>query len=102
MSNLNTDALNDAVSHALQAGDFEEAQRLSVELGTAIRLELAAAGPSERVALFKQRISRFQEHLSLARVLRAHVASQVQGNAAACLYHTESGGGGDHCWRFDG
>jgi hypothetical protein len=99
MPHPNTDELNEAVSRALQAGDFETARRLSVDLGSAIRLELAAARPAQRVLLFKQRIGSFQEHLSLARVLRAHVSSQLQTNAAACLYQPEQGG--NHCWRFD-
>ena len=99
MSKPNTDVLNAAVSQALQAGDFEAAQRLSIDLGVAIRLELAAASPAEKPALFKQQIGHFQEHLNLARVLRAHVATQLQANAAACLYQPESGT--NHCWRFD-
>lgn len=99
MSKPTTDVLNEAVSQALQAGDFEAAERLSIDLGAAIRLELAAASPAEKLALFNQRIGRFQEHLNLARVLRAHVSSQLQANAAACLYQPESGT--NHCWRFD-
>ena len=99
MPNLNPDTLDEAVSKALHVGDFEAARRLSVELGTAIRLELVAASSADRVLLFEQRIRRFQEHLSLARVLRAHVATQLQANAAACLYQPESGS--NHCWRFD-
>jgi hypothetical protein len=93
------DCLHQALTSALEAGDFETVQRLSVALGTAIRLELAVAAPAERVALFTQQLARLQEHLNLARVLRAHLASQVQSNTAACLYQTASGR--PHSWRFD-
>jgi hypothetical protein len=99
MPRPHTDALNEAVSRALQTGDFGEAQRLSADLAAAIRLELAAASAADRIVLFKQRIGRFQEHLSLARVLRAHVVTQLQSNTAACLYQPDSGLA--HCWRFD-
>jgi hypothetical protein len=99
MTHQTADSLHEVVSRALQAGDFVAARRLSIELGTAVRLELAAARPEDRVALFKRRIGQMQEHLHLARVLRAHVASQLQTNTAACLYQESSGR--DYCWRFD-
>lgn len=99
MTHQTADSLHEVVSRALQAGDFIAARRLSIELGAAVRLELAAARPAERVALYQRRIGQMQEHLHLARVLRAHVASQLQSNAAASLYQTAYGS--DHSWRFD-
>jgi hypothetical protein len=99
MPNAHPDSLHDAVQRSLAAGDFETVSQLSDPLGQAIVAELAAAAPADRVALFEQRIGRLREHLSLARVLRAHLASEVQNNTAACLYHSTSDR--DYSWRFD-
>jgi len=93
------DSLHEAIQVALAAGDFETAEQMSGPLGQGIIAELTAAAPAGRVALFELRIGQLREHLSLARVLRAHLASQLQDNTAACLYQAASGR--DHSWRFD-
>jgi hypothetical protein len=97
--NQTSDALQEAVSRALQAGDFDTARLLSVELGAAIRHELSMAPPAGQLGLYKERMGRLQEHISLARVLRAHLAAQLQTSTAVCLYQESADRG--HCWRFD-
>jgi hypothetical protein len=99
MVNQTPDFLDEAVARALRSGDFETVQQLSVELGAAIRLAMTAANLANRVAVFERWNERIQDHLSLARVLRAHISSQLQANTAACLYQPDPGD--DHCWRFD-
>jgi hypothetical protein len=99
MSNHDPNFLHEAVQRALAVGDFETARQLSPALGQAIVAEACAAAPAARAACVRQALSRLEEHLSLARVLRAHLASELQANAAACRYHSASGDG--HSWHFE-
>jgi hypothetical protein len=99
MSNLESDRLHEELQRALTARDFETARKLSRLLGQAIIRQASAAAPRDRAALVQQGLSRLQEHLNLARVLRAHLAAQLQTNTAVCLYQANSGRG--HSWRFD-
>jgi hypothetical protein len=99
MSNPNVDSLHEAVHRALAAGDFTTARQLSLELGQAIVRQASTLRPADRAAYVRQGLNRLQEHLSLARVLRAHLASQVQANSAACLYSQALGG--NHSWLFE-
>jgi hypothetical protein len=99
MSNAHSDSLHEAVQRALAAGDFDTVSQLSDPLGKAIVAELAAAAPADRVILFEQHIARLGEHLSLTRVLRAHLASQLHENTAACLYQPTATD--KNSWRFD-
>ncbi len=92
-------SLHQEVHNALAAGDFETARRLSHELGQAIIRHASALAPADRAAYVRQALNRLQEHLNLARVLRAHLATQVQANAAACLYNQASGRG--NSWHYD-
>lgn len=99
MRSTHPDSLHAAVRQALQAGDFPQASQLSHALGLAISQELTAASPASRSALYSQRLAMLQENLSLAQVLRAHLAGQLQANAAACLYEQNSAHGSS--WTFD-
>ena len=99
MSNLSPDSLHEAVHRALLAGHFESVRQLSIALGQAIIREASAATPAARTALVQGRLSRLQEHLSLARVLRAHLANELQMNTAVCLYQPAAGCG--HSWNFE-
>ena len=91
--------LHQEVHNALAAGDFETANRLSRELGQAIIRQGLALGPAERAAYVRQALNRLQEHLSFARVLRAHLASEVRANSAVCFYHQDPARG--NSWHFD-
>jgi hypothetical protein len=99
MSNPGVESLHIAVQQALAAGDFDTARQLSVQLGQTIIVEASAAAPAARAAYVQQGLSRLEEHLSLARVLRAHIATQLRANAGACLYNEASNRG--NSWRFD-
>jgi len=92
-------SLHQQVHNALAAGDFETARHLSRELGQAIIRQASALAPADRAACVRDGLSRLQEHLSLARVIRAHLASQVKANSAVCLYHPTSERG--NSWHFD-
>jgi hypothetical protein len=93
------ESLHEAVHKALLASDFDTARHLSAKLGQAIIRQASVMPPAERADYVRQGLSRLQEHLSLARVLRAHLATQVQANSAVCLYHQASDRG--NAWRFD-
>jgi len=99
MANPTPDSLNEAVHQALLAGDFDAARNLSRALGQAIIRQASALAPTDSAVYVRQGLNRLQEHLNLARVLRAHLATQVQANSAACLYTQALGG--NHSWLFD-
>jgi len=96
---IDPNSLHEALRQALKAGDFDAARQLGDEIGPAIARELAAAPSAALPALFAQRIALLQENLSLARVLRAHLASQLQINTAVCLYQPASSDASS--WVFD-
>jgi len=95
------ESLHQALNRALAAGDFDAAQPLSIELGQAIIRRASAAPPASRGTIIKDGLDRLQEHLSLARIMRAHLAAQLQANTAAFLYQCDSSAR-DHSWRFSG
>lgn len=100
MSEPEPDLLHEELQRAMTARDFETVRKLSRALGQAIIRQASAAAPRDRADLVQHGLARLQEHLSLARVLRAHLAAQLQTNTAVCLYQANSSRG--HSWRFDG
>jgi hypothetical protein len=75
------------LAQALQAADFETVQHAAVDYGRSVRTELdATTNPQRRIAIYEEALESLQNHLHLARVLRAHLAVQIQGNAGSCLY----------------
>ncbi len=101
MTNPSPDLLHEAVHQALLAGDFDSVRQLSVTLGQAIIRQAYTLDRGDQAAYVRQSLNRLQEHLSFARVLRAHLASQAQANTAVFLYHQASDRAGNS-WRFDG
>lgn len=86
---------------AIKTGDFAAAQPAIADYSRQVHAALdAASGPAAREAVFRQSIETLNQHLSLARVLRAHLAAQIQGNAGTCLY--EQAQADRHCWQFEG
>ena len=94
--------MNDkTLAAALQNGDFVAAQSAIEEYGHQVEVALhSAAGTAARAAVYQESLSTLSQHLHLARVLRAHVAAQIQGNAGSCLY--EPAEADRHCWQFEG
>jgi hypothetical protein len=99
MSDSSSESLHQAIQQSLNAGDFERVSELSSALGDAIIREAQAIGPSERSAVVRKGLNRLRDHLSLARVLRAHVATKLQDNTTISLY--QQCAGRSHSWRFD-
>jgi hypothetical protein len=99
MPEIPSESLHEAIRRALNAGDFDTVRQLSGALGQAIIREARAAAPGGRQAVINKGLSRLREHLSLARVLRAHVANQLQANTTLSLY--QQAGGHRHSWHFD-
>lgn len=93
--------MNDqALAQALQCSDFAAAERCAEEYGGSVRAELnVTTGWERRAAIYREAIETLQNHLYLARVLRAHLAAQVQGNTGSCLYAAPAAD--RHCWQFD-
>ena len=96
---MSSESLHEAIQQALNAGDFDRTRELSSALGQAIIREAQAATPAARTAMVETSLNRLREHISMARVLRAHVASQLQDNTASSLYLESNRRG--HSWRFD-
>jgi hypothetical protein len=88
------------LAQALQSADFETVQHAAVDYGRRVRTELAAAAnPGHRAEIYREALETLQNHLHLARVLRAHLAAQIQGNAGSCLYAQPEAD--RHRWQFE-
>jgi hypothetical protein len=95
--------MNDqALSQALQSGDFAAAQTAAVDYGRGVRNDLEATDdPGRRAAIHQDALEALGNHLHLARVLRAHVAAQIQVNAASCLYVEPDTQADHHRWQVE-
>jgi hypothetical protein len=67
------------LTSALEAGDFEAAERLAIEYGDSV-----SAAP--HAAALQQALETLNDCLHLTRVLRAHLAAQVRANSPAIEY----------------
>jgi hypothetical protein len=96
--------MNDqAIAQALQIGDFAAAQTAALDYGRGVRAALeSTAGSDSRAAIYHAALEALQNHLHLARVLRAHLAAQVQANAGSCLYAQPDAQADRHRWQFQG
>lgn len=89
----------DDVRAALMAGNFDAAKSLALILGSRAQADLRAAqDPRVRREILNGAIDRLNDALSLARVLRAHLASQLQDNSTRLLYQAEHPN--RHRWQF--
>jgi hypothetical protein len=80
--------MNDqTLSQALQIGDFAAAQTAAADYGRVVCADLeGASDPARRAAICQEALETLETHVHLARVLRAHLAAQIQANAGSCLY----------------
>jgi hypothetical protein len=67
------------LTQALEAGDFEAAERLAIEFAD-------SAASSGNAAVLRQALDTLNDCLHLTRVLRAHLAAQVRANGPAVEY----------------
>jgi hypothetical protein len=81
---------------ALEAGDFELAERIAIEYGNSIAAEVRADGD---IAVVRQALDTFNDSLHLTRVLRAHLAAQVHANSPAVEYQPAASEG--RHWQFE-
>jgi hypothetical protein len=95
--------MNDqALAQALQTGDFPAVQAAAVEYGRGIRAQMEAADdPARRASIYHDALETLQNHLHLARVLRAHLAAQIQANAGSCLYAQPDVQADRHRWQVE-
>jgi hypothetical protein len=72
---------------ALANRDFDRAQALILEWGTSVKAGIrAASGQSERQRIFDDAVSFAEDNIYLTRVIRAHIAAELQANSASFLY----------------
>jgi hypothetical protein len=81
------------LTRALEAGDFETAERLAIEYGASV-----VAGMQTLVVL-RQALDTLNHCLHLTRVLRAHLAAQVRANSLAVEYQPAAPEG--RHWQFE-
>ena len=81
------------------AGDFDSARSLALQIGSRAQHRLRAAQDAKlRTSICNSAVAQLNDALSLARVLRAHIASQLEDNSARLRYQTESPD--RHRWQF--
>jgi len=72
---------------ALLNRDFDRAQSLISAWGEAISRSMkAASGSAERYRILEDAQSFVEQHLYLARIVRARIATELQSNSASFLY----------------
>jgi len=77
----------DELKSALLDRDFDKAQSLINAWGASIRRAIKAApGDAERYRILEDAQAFAEQHLYLARVVRAHIATELQANSASFLY----------------
>jgi hypothetical protein len=84
------------LTSALEAGDFEAAERVAIEYGNSIAAELRAGGD---IAVLREALDAFNNSLHLTRVLRAHLAAQVRANSPAIEYQPAAAE--NRRWQFE-
>jgi hypothetical protein len=80
------------LTRALEAGDFETAERIAIEYGTSV----AASG---NAAVLRRALDTLNDSLHLTRVLRAHLAAQVRANSLAVEYQPAASE--NRLWQFE-
>jgi len=96
-----TSAYSDELTRALEAGDFEAAERLAAEYGRDVLEHLRANGDAAgREAVLRRALDTLNDCLHLTRVLRAHLATQVRENSLACQY--QAAASEPRRWQFEG
>jgi hypothetical protein len=81
------------LTRALEAGDFETAERVAVEYGDRV-------ATSGNAAVLQQALDTLNDCLHLTRVLRAHLAAHVRANSPAIEYQVAASE--DRHWQFEG
>jgi hypothetical protein len=94
------EAAGEQLSRTLRSGDFEAAGPLSAVYGATVQAGLAASTSlAQRLALAQTSLAFLNDQLHLARVLRAHLSSQIRDNSALFLYAAPDPE--NHCWELD-
>ena len=81
------------LTRALEAGDFERAERLAIEYGD-------SALTAGNATVLRQALDTLNDSLHLTRVLRAHLAEQVRANSPAIEYQPSAAE--NPRWQFEG
>lgn len=88
------------LAQALRAADFDRANRLARQYGESARAALQAAESGAREAIYREAVQSLDNHLHLARVLRAHLATEWRANSGTILY--QSSDSERHLWQLEG
>jgi hypothetical protein len=72
---------------ALSSGDFDAARRMIENYGTAVRQDASTEpDPVKGAEILQRALVALQDYLHLARVLRAHISSQLRVEATTSQY----------------
>jgi hypothetical protein len=93
------DLLEAQLTQALQAGNFEGADRLSAEYSQVMSAALRAAKAADRRAIYERALATLNESLHLTRVLRAHIAVRLRNNSGTLLYQQPDSE--HHSWHLE-
>jgi hypothetical protein len=99
MPDESTEILHDQIRRSLLNGDFESAASFGEQLGTTVIHHASAVDDRECALFVRENLVLLEEQLSLARIVRAHLAGQLQTNTAVFLYQT--GADSESCWRLE-
>lgn len=78
------------LTRALEAGDFETAERIAIEYGASVVAGIETSGdPQGRAAVLRQALATLNDCLHMTRVLRAHLAAEVRANSPAVEYQRQ-------------
>lgn len=91
--------LTGRVTSAIQSGDFEAAQPLIAEYGSAIQAKLRSASPHDRQLIFDHALETLHEHLRLARLMRSHMHLRLRQLSGESLYNGHAQP--LHTWHLD-
>jgi hypothetical protein len=88
------------LTRALEAGDFETAERVAIEYGESVAAQMQTSDDTAgKAVVLRQALDTLNNCLHLARVLRAHLAAEVRANSPALEYQPAASE--DRHWQFE-
>lgn len=93
---MQAEAQAQALTRALEAGDFEAAERIAIEYGATLAARAQSSGDAR---ILPQALATLNDCLHLTRVQRAHLAAEVRANSLAVEYQPAASDG--RHWQFE-
>jgi hypothetical protein len=99
-SPVDTKQAAERLRRAIESGDFQSAPALAEEYVETVRREIEITPARERAALAEQACSFLEDRLHLARVMRAHIASELRVASGVASY--QNAGPAGNTWEIQG